>query len=361
MPHSVQQVRIFLASPGDVNEERDRAEQIINELQLTLGDREDLHLRPIRWENDAYPALGRVQGVVNRQLRPEESDIFVGILWNRLGTPTGHAASGTVEEFQRAYDAWRQRGRPPILFYFCERPADLRTEEALQQKMKVVRFRNQFPNKGLYGTYTLVDDFERQFRRGLEQTIYELLNTLPDPSPPSSSSASSSVRGAPGQGAPSSSSSFDFGDISVPDVRVPASDLDKRTFLREGFATIATYFEAGAEQLDSHEHVNVTIDRIDTRTFVAEAFVRGQRRSRCKVWIGGMMSENSIAYAEGPASVGRGNSMNDFVTVDDDRGALAFRASGMGFGSMAEPGTRLDAKEAAAYFWRRFIRPLEQA
>ena len=38
------------------------------------------------------------QDVVNRQIG--EYDLFVGILWNRMGTPTAVATSGTEEEFQ---------------------------------------------------------------------------------------------------------------------------------------------------------------------------------------------------------------------------------------------------------------------
>ena len=32
-------------------------------------------------------------------------DIFVGILWSRIGTATADAVSGTVQEFEEAY--WR--------------------------------------------------------------------------------------------------------------------------------------------------------------------------------------------------------------------------------------------------------------
>src|SRR5512132_2172722 len=37
-----------------------------------------------------------------------------GIMWNRLGTPTGDAASGTVEEFDRAYRRWLTHKQPKL-------------------------------------------------------------------------------------------------------------------------------------------------------------------------------------------------------------------------------------------------------
>ena len=59
-------------------------------------------LEAVRWESHCNPGVGsNVQSVINEQIGP--TDIYVGIMWKRFGTPTGRAGSGTEEEFKAAY------------------------------------------------------------------------------------------------------------------------------------------------------------------------------------------------------------------------------------------------------------------
>src|ERR1044072_3115408 len=98
-----QRVRVFLASPSDVMDERDAAEGVIADLNQTLGQSKDLVLELVRWETHTRPGFGEdAQDVINGQIGPY--DIFVGVMWKRLGTATLRAASGTAEEVQAADD-----------------------------------------------------------------------------------------------------------------------------------------------------------------------------------------------------------------------------------------------------------------
>jgi len=110
---------LFLASPGDVVDERNRFEETVNEWNRAWSRNFGLRLEVLRWENDAYPAIGEdAQDVINKQI-PGDYDIFVGMMWSRFGTPTGRAGSGTAEEFALALS--RHRSSPnnvEILFYF---------------------------------------------------------------------------------------------------------------------------------------------------------------------------------------------------------------------------------------------------
>jgi hypothetical protein len=145
--------------------------EVVDDLQHTIGDSEDLALELVRWETHTYPALGPVQAVINEQVEPY--DIFVGIFWKRFGMPTATSESGTVEEFKRAYARWQETGQPPVLFYFCERPFMPHTEAELDHMKKVLAFREAFP--GLYGTYQDTGDFKRKVRRHLARTIRALI------------------------------------------------------------------------------------------------------------------------------------------------------------------------------------------
>src|SRR5215217_949238 len=91
----------MLASPGDVGDEREIIRQVIHEWNAVHFPREKAVLMPIGWETHSSPELGgRPQGMINERLL-KHCDLLVGILSTRLGTPTGEAASGTVEEIER--------------------------------------------------------------------------------------------------------------------------------------------------------------------------------------------------------------------------------------------------------------------
>ena len=103
----MKRVRVFIASPGDVSEERDVVSLVVNELRRILSDIRQVELEPVRWETHAWPDVGAdPQDVINRQI--SRYDVFVGIMWRRFGTPTKRAESGTSEEFDRAYRYFKE-------------------------------------------------------------------------------------------------------------------------------------------------------------------------------------------------------------------------------------------------------------
>lgn len=155
-------IRIFVASPGEVQSERDQLAKVVEELNLTISaiaPEKHIVLELVRWETHVHPGLGRdAQAVVNQQIG--DYDIFVGILWKRMGTPTSIARSGTEEEFRRAYETWQKNKTLPVLFYFCQQlfPPP-RTKEEIEQLGKVVDFRAELSNKGLVADYANHDEF----------------------------------------------------------------------------------------------------------------------------------------------------------------------------------------------------------
>jgi hypothetical protein len=51
-------------------------------------------------------------------------DVYLGVFWTRIGTPTGVADSGSVEEFELALERAQQAGRPRIAALFKKAPID---------------------------------------------------------------------------------------------------------------------------------------------------------------------------------------------------------------------------------------------
>jgi cell division GTPase FtsZ len=171
-------LKVFLASPSDVAEEREAVRRVIDELNLQHASRWGTHLELVRWETHAVPSMGRAQEVIATSSKLDEIDIFIGILWSRLGTPTGVAESGTVEEFEEAYASWRTRGRPWIAFYFCDRPVQYGGVGGATQFLGVAKFREQFPDKGLYFTFATIQQLEQLIARHVSRIVEQVLDRV---------------------------------------------------------------------------------------------------------------------------------------------------------------------------------------
>ena len=156
----VEEVRIFIASPSDLEEERDAVKRVIERVNLAMADLEPIRLRPIKWETDVQPAIGGdAQDIVNSALAGEY-EVFIGILWTRFGTPTPRSDSGTLEEFEAAGARHKKDSSSvSVMFYFKDAPQapmDIDTE----QLQKVQDFRKKYKDIGIYGTFTDTRNFE---------------------------------------------------------------------------------------------------------------------------------------------------------------------------------------------------------
>ena len=168
-------LRVVVASPGDVQAERDLLSVIIDELNRGVARSRGFRLEVIRWEKDAYPGFhaNGPQGLIDPILRIEDSDLFVGIFWKRFGTPTMGAESGTEYEFRRAYEAWSENGTPHIMFYFNQKSHTPTSVEEAEQWAQVLNFQQRFPPEGLWWRYGSELEFERLVREHLTKFVLE--------------------------------------------------------------------------------------------------------------------------------------------------------------------------------------------
>jgi hypothetical protein len=177
----VQIQHIVVASPGDVQAERNVLPTVVEELNHGIARDRGLRLELARWETDAYPGFHPEgpQGLIDSILRIEECDILIGIFWKRFGTPVSDAQSGTEHEFRRGYEAWKQTGRPQIMVYFNQRSYAPKTREETDQWGQVLDFQRNFPKEGLWWPYRGKAQFERLVRNHLTQFLRQ---QGPDPS-----------------------------------------------------------------------------------------------------------------------------------------------------------------------------------
>ncbi len=162
-------VRLLLSSPGDVDEERERVARAVFRFNQNAVEELGIFIKLVRWE-DMAPQIGpKAQTVINKQIG--EYHLFCGIMWNRFGTPTEIAASGTKEEFDAAIACWESKARPWITFYFCDRPAAFTTPEQLDQKRSVLELRSQLYDKGVVRSFMTPVDFEDLVYEDLKRIV----------------------------------------------------------------------------------------------------------------------------------------------------------------------------------------------
>lgn len=168
MPRLETVLQVFVASPSDVLDEREILESVIVELNRTWANTLGIRLDMVRWETATHPAIGcDPQSVVNSQIG-DEYDIFIGILWGRIGTQTPRSESGTVEEFERVYSRWKANpDAVEIMFYFKD--AAIRPSETDGRQIdQVLAFKQSLGEKGgLYWTFDGAENFESLVRAHL--------------------------------------------------------------------------------------------------------------------------------------------------------------------------------------------------
>jgi hypothetical protein len=131
---------IFLASPGDLKPEREAARDIVNAINSTLqkaGYGWQIELQ--RWE-ETSPGFGRPQELINEMV--DDCELFVGILWERWGQPTGLYSSGFEEEFERAKARRLSSGVPEVWLVFKSISPE-KAQDPGPQLTKVLEFKNR--------------------------------------------------------------------------------------------------------------------------------------------------------------------------------------------------------------------------
>lgn len=189
-------LRIVVASPSDVQPERELLDNsVIPELNRGIGSIYNLSLELACWETDTYPGfhLDGPQALIDDILKIEACDILIGIFWKRFGTPIQDGTTGTEREFLTAYNAWKSQGTPQIMMYFKQKPFMPQSSRESQQAQKVLEFRENFPDEGLYWKYQEETEFEKLVRQHLIKVIqaHHQKTSSTSPSAPSPASTSS--------------------------------------------------------------------------------------------------------------------------------------------------------------------------
>lgn len=175
MPKTETIIRVFLASPSDVIEEREVLDDIIKELNDVWSEHLGIRLHLVKWETQCHPDAGTdSQAVINAQIG-DDYQVFIGILWLKFGTPTPRAGSGTVEEFERAYAKFKlDPSSINIMFYF-NIALPLTLDGIDPEQLVLVRdFERRLAKDGLlYNRYSTEGQFETSVRTHLSRIMQD--------------------------------------------------------------------------------------------------------------------------------------------------------------------------------------------
>ena len=170
-PSTRRVLRVFLASPNDVAKERATAERVVSGVNEILGRRLGLHIDLYKWEEKS-PEFGRPQSIINPDV--DRCDVFVGLLWERWGHPSGQYSSGFEEEFERAKARRKKTGEPKIWLVFKE-PRPEKLTDLGPQLSGVLAFRERqiSANEVLFTDVGDTNQWERKLQNWLIEHLLD--------------------------------------------------------------------------------------------------------------------------------------------------------------------------------------------
>lgn len=152
-------LRIFIASPGDLNMERNIFVDVLLEVNTIKAHSLGYHLEPVGWE-ETLPGVGRPQSLINKDLIT--CDLFVLLLWERWGTESGKYSSGTEEEYYLALEHNEKYNKPEIWLFFKNT-----ISEVNEDINKITTFRKKIEEekKLFYKSFSESMDWGNLFRK----------------------------------------------------------------------------------------------------------------------------------------------------------------------------------------------------
>jgi tetratricopeptide (TPR) repeat protein len=157
-------IRVFIASPNDLAEERRVFRSAIDQLNDGFGDGANVEYVALGWEDTLASTGRRSQGIINKDI--DSCDVFILAMhrrWGQDAPDAGIYSSYTEEEFHRAMERWKKDGTPEIFVFFKRVDAAFEADAGPQLK-KVIEFRKQLEEtrKILYHYFDSLDSFLKE-------------------------------------------------------------------------------------------------------------------------------------------------------------------------------------------------------
>ena len=136
-------------------------------------------------------------------------------------------------------------------------------------------------------------------------------------------------------------------------------DHERDEYLEDSYEYIARYFEGSLEELaNRNPQIKTKFKRLSKTRFAAFIYDGGERVAECSVYYGkGTLGSPGIVYSHSGDIENK--NINESLSVVDDGYTLQLKSLGMQmYGDRSEDA--LSQQGAAEYYWRLFIRPLQE-
>jgi hypothetical protein len=159
---------VFIASPSDTEDERKQIPLAIYAWNADHSRHYGAVLLPVLWETHAAPQMGiRPQEAINIGL-VDRCDILIGTFHSKIGSPTGKAESGTVEEIERFVAAEKR-----ATLYFSQAPLIQRSFDS-DQYTRLNDFKKRCQAWGIYSAYDSVPQLVNKIKSDLTKFMNEI-------------------------------------------------------------------------------------------------------------------------------------------------------------------------------------------
>jgi hypothetical protein len=177
MSQLIRLFNVFVSSPRDVADERERLKKVASRINATLLRGKGALLNLLFYQTDVLSSKGTdLQDVINQQIG-DSYDVYLGIVWSRIGTGTPRGESGTVEEFERALRR-HGNGERTLRFMFFVRTGGYPDDTDPKQLEAVQRFRSRLQTEGILARpYRTMEEFEDAAFDHLQGYMQEQLAT----------------------------------------------------------------------------------------------------------------------------------------------------------------------------------------
>jgi tetratricopeptide (TPR) repeat protein len=170
MARSITQYRIFIATPGGLDDERNAFRKTLEAYTASDAEPRGVTFHPVGWE-ETLGGAGRPQGLINEDLRQCDYAVFV---WHdRWGSPTGNGTMvGTEEEWKLAEELYKTLQVRNIAVFFKNVDERQLRDPGEQLKQVLAHKKNMAEGKRyLFKSYDQAGAFCDELRKHLAQWL----------------------------------------------------------------------------------------------------------------------------------------------------------------------------------------------
>ncbi len=175
MSYQTEVYQILISSPSAVIEEGRIVFEEINKWNSLYSKYFEIVFLPVSWKTHSIPKMGgRSQELLNKQF-VRSCDALIAMFWTRIGSSTGKAKSGTIEEIEELIALEK-----PVSLYFSDLPKHQNEIDNVQYE-KLKSFKEEQYLKGLVKNFDSHEEFQEDIKKyfaKLAQKLKPQINLL---------------------------------------------------------------------------------------------------------------------------------------------------------------------------------------